>query len=161
MSTTDTTPGLTRAFLEGWAGYWAGLGFGEWRGTDGAYTDGEDVCSIMPGPLVATTSTAIALQRIGEQHLPGRIIIITARAGLRLGRDRNAASDLSDRLVDSLHEKRNLALGAVRFTTITHASTAYLGQTGDGRTDYALTFRFRGGDASRQPGLQPPASAGG
>jgi len=157
----DATPGLTRALLEGWAGYWAGLGFGEWRGSEGAFEDGEEVCSIMPGPLVATTSTAIALQRIGEQHLPGRIIIITARAGVRLERDLNAASDRIDALVDSLHEKRQLALGAVRFSLIQHASTAYLGQTGDGRPEYALTFRFRGGDASRQPGLQPPASAGG
>lgn len=157
----DTVPGYTRALLEGWAAYWAGLGFGEWRGNEGAYAEGEDVCSIMPGPLVATTTSAIALQRIGEQHLPGRILIATARAGVRLGRDLVAASDRVDALVDSLHERQNLKLGVLRFTTIQHASTAYLGQTGDGRPEYALTFRFRGGDASRQPGLQPPASAGG
>lgn len=151
--------GWTRALLEGWAQHWADAGFGEWRGTEGTYADGEDVCSIMPGPLVATTTTAIALSSpYGPTHLPGRIDVVPGQALMILGRDLNATTDLVDALVASLHERGPLQLGLLHLTKVLHQSTAYLGTDGDGRRRYSLNFRFRGGDASRQTGLQPPTA---
>lgn len=151
--------GWTRALLEGWAGYWADAGFGQWRGTDGVYQPGEDVCSIMPGPLAPITATAIALQvPYGATHLPGRIDVVPGQALMVLDRDLNAATDRVDALVASLHERGPIDLGLLRLTKVVHQSTAYLGADGDGRRRYSLNFRFRGGDASRQPGLQPPTA---
>lgn len=150
--------GWTRALLEGWAGYWADAGFGEWRGTDGTYSDGEPVCSIMPGPLVAVTESAIALQAYATTHLPGRIDVVSGQALMILGRDLNAATDRVDALVASLHERGPLQLGLLHLTKVLHQSTAYLGADGDGRRRFSLNFRFRGGDASRQTGLQPPTA---